>query len=85
LFPKKGTLGIGSDADIVPFDPDESHTITAETQHSDCDFTLFEGHQVTGRVKKVLLRNELLIDDGEWVGGTGQGQFVARGELGAHG
>jgi dihydropyrimidinase len=84
LFPKKGTLAIGSDADIVLFDPGEAHTIRADTQHSDCDFTLFEGHQVTGRVKKVLLRGELLIDDGEWVGGTGHGQFVPRGELGAH-
>jgi dihydropyrimidinase len=84
LFPKKGTLAIGSDADIVLFDPHESHTISAGTQHSDCDFTLFEGHKVTGRVKKVLLRGELLIDDGQWVGRSGGGQFVARGELGAH-
>jgi len=81
LFPKKGTLAIGSDADIVLFSPEESHTISAATQHSDCDFTLFEGRQVTGRVKTVLLRGEPLIDDGRWVGRVGQGQFVARGEL----
>jgi dihydropyrimidinase len=84
LFPKKGTLAVGSDADIVLFDPNESHTISADTQHSDCDFTLFEGRQVTGRVKKVLLRGELLIDNGDWVGPTGQGEFVERGELGGH-
>jgi dihydropyrimidinase len=84
LFPKKGTIAVGSDADIVLFDPDESHTISADTQHSDCDFTLFEGHRVTGRVKKVLLRGELLIDDNDWVGRSGGGEFVARGELGAH-
>jgi dihydropyrimidinase len=84
MFPQKGTLAIGSDADIVLFDPNESHTISAATQHSDCDFTLFEGHRVTGRVKKVLLRGELLIDDSEWVGKTGQGKFVKRGELGKH-
>jgi len=84
LFPKKGTLAVGSDADIVLFDPNESHTISADTQHSDCDFTLFEGREVTGRVKKVLLRGELLIDNGDWVGRTGQGEFVARGELGGH-
>ncbi|WP_341317753.1 dihydropyrimidinase [Paraburkholderia sp. IMGN_8] len=84
LFPKKGTLAIGSDADIVLFDPHESHVISADTQHGDCDFTLFEGRAVTGRVKKVLLRGELLIDNGDWVGRTGQGKFVARGELGGH-
>ena len=84
LFPKKGTLAVGSDADIVLFDPNESHTISADTQHSDCDFTLFEGREVTGRVKTVLLRGELLIDNGDWVGRTGQGEFVARGELGGH-
>ena len=84
LFPKKGTIAVGSDADIVLFDPDESHIISADTQHSDCDFTLFEGHRVTGRVKKVLLRGELLVDDNDWVGRSGAGEFVARGELGAH-
>lgn len=84
LFPKKGTIAVGSDADIVLFDPDESHIIRADTQHSDCDFTLFEGHRVTGRVKKVLLRGELLVDDNDWVGRSGAGEFVARGELGAH-
>ncbi|MDR5664352.1 dihydropyrimidinase [Burkholderia cenocepacia] len=85
LFPRKGTLAIGSDADIVLFDPDERHTISAHTQHSDCDFTLFEGRQVTGRVKKVMLRGQWLVDDDEWVGPTGRGRFVARGELGALG
>ncbi|RQU93794.1 dihydropyrimidinase [Burkholderia cenocepacia] len=85
LFPRKGTLAIGSDADIVLFDPDERHTISAHTQHSDCDFTLFEGRQVTGRVKKVMLRGQWLVDDDEWVGPTGGGRFVARGELGALG
>lgn len=84
LFPKKGTIAVGSDADIVLFDPAETHTISAGTQHSDCDFTLFEGHRVTGRVKKVWLRGEQLIDDDRWVGRTGAGEFVARGELGAH-
>lgn len=84
LFPQKGTIAVGSDADIVIFDPNEAHTISAETQHSDCDFTLFEGHYVHGKVKKVLLRGELLIDNSQWVGKTGQGRFVKRGELGKY-
>lgn len=82
LFPKKGTIAVGSDADIVIFDPNEQHTISAATQHSDCDFTLFEGHRVQGKVKKVLLRGQLLVSDDQWVGKTGQGRFVARGEVG---
>lgn len=82
LFPKKGTIAVGSDADIVIFDPNEQHTISAATQHSNCDFTLFEGHRVQGKVKKVLLRGQLLVSDDQWVGKTGQGRFVARGEVG---
>ncbi len=84
LFPRKGTIAVGSDADIVIFDPNEAHTLSAATQHSDCDFTLFEGHHVHGKVKKVLLRGELLVDDGQWVGKTGQGRYVPRGELGKY-
>ncbi|GAA3611992.1 MULTISPECIES: dihydropyrimidinase [Gibbsiella] len=84
LFPRKGTIAVGSDADIVIFDPNETQTISAETQHSDCDFTLFEGRQVQGKVKQVLLRGQLLIDGGLWLGKNGQGRFVPRGELGKY-
>lgn len=82
LFPQKGTIAVGSDADIVIFDPNEKHTISAATQHGDVDFTLFAGHQVQGKVKKVMLRGELLVSDNQWVGKTGQGRFIPRGEVG---
>jgi dihydropyrimidinase len=82
LFPRKGTIAVGSDADIVLFDNGERHVISAETQHSNCDFTLFEGHEVTGKVKKVFLRGELIVDGEQWLGKTGSGQFVPRGESG---
>lgn len=82
LFPRKGTIAVGSDADIVLFDNGERHVISAETQHSNCDFTLFEGHEVTGKVKKVFLRGKLIVNDEQWLGSAGSGQFVSRGESG---
>ncbi|MDO9404197.1 MAG: dihydropyrimidinase [Polaromonas sp.] len=82
LFPRKGTIAVGSDADIVLFDDGERHVISAQTQHSNTDFTLFEGHEVTGKVKKVFLRGELIVDGEQWRGRTGSGQFIARGESG---
>ncbi|UVH54789.1 dihydropyrimidinase [Variovorax paradoxus] len=82
LFPQKGTIAVGSDADLVIFDPDAPHVISAKTQHGNCDFTLFEGRDVTGQVKKVLLRGELIVDGDRWLGKTGSGRYVARGESG---
>jgi dihydropyrimidinase len=82
LFPRKGTIAVGSDADIVLFDPNEKHVISAKTQHTDCDFTLFEGREVSGRVKKVFSRGELIVDAELWLGKPGHGRFVRRGEAG---
>ncbi len=82
LFPRKGTIAVGSDADIVLFDPNEKHVISTKTQHTDCDFTLFEGKEVVGRVKKVFARGELIVDGDAWLGKAGRGRFVKRGEAG---
>lgn len=82
LFPRKGTVAVGSDADLVLFDPGAQHVISASTQHGNCDFTLFEGKSITGQVSKVLLRGELIVDGDRWLGKAGSGRFVPRGESG---
>ncbi len=78
LFPKKGTIAVGSDADLVLFDPHERWTIRAAEQHSRVDYSLFEGRPVVGRVKKVFLRGELIVDGAHWRGREGMGEFLHR-------
>jgi dihydropyrimidinase len=79
VFPRKGTIAPGSDADIVLFDPAEQWTIRAAEHHSRIDYSLFEGRQVTGRVKKVFLRGNLIVDGADWKGHEGQGRYLPRG------
>jgi dihydropyrimidinase len=82
LYPRKGTIAVGSDADIVVFDPDKKVTISAATHHSKSDYNLFEGAEVTGVPEVVLLRGNVLVEDGELVASPGVGQFVARAKFG---
>ena len=81
LFPKKGTIAVGSDADIVLFNPNATQTIHAEHLHGHCDYTLLEGRTLQGRVEKVFLRGTLIVDGDEWKGREGMGRFVPRGEV----
>jgi dihydropyrimidinase len=82
LYPRKGTIAIGSDADVVIFDPDKKHTISVETHHSTCDYNLFEGTEVTGLPETVLVRGQLVIEDGELVAQPGTGRFIKRARVG---
>jgi dihydropyrimidinase len=82
LFPRKGTIAVGSDGDIVLFNPEEQWTIRAAEQHSRVDYSLFEGRPVTGRVKKVFLRGQCIVDGSGWLGRAGMGEYLSRGESG---
>ena len=82
LFPRKGTVAVGSDADLVLFDPQERWTVRATEHHSLSDYSLFEGRQITGRVKKVLLRGQCIVDGTQWLGREGLGQYLPRGASG---
>ena len=82
LYPRKGTIAVGSDADIVVFDPDRKLTISAATHHSKSDYNLFEGTEVTGTPEVVLLRGQVLVENDELQVEPGYGQFVKRAKFG---
>ncbi len=81
MFPQKGTIGIGSDADIVIFDPNLKHTLSASTHHMNVDYSGYEGWEVTGKVKSVLLRGKLVIDDNKCLAEKGNGKFIKRNKV----
>jgi dihydropyrimidinase len=78
LFPRKGTIAVGSDADLVIFDPNEEQVISAKTHHMRVDYSMFEGIQIKGVPKTVLSRGRPVIDAGQFVGRPGSGQFLRR-------
>ena len=85
LFPKKGTIAVGSDADIVIFDPHRKETISinnACTHHMRVDYNAYEGFEVTGFTETVLSRGKIIIDKCEYVGQKGDGSFLKRGLYG---
>ncbi|WP_309640482.1 dihydropyrimidinase [Flavobacterium sp.] len=81
MFPKKGTIAIGSDADIVIFDANETHTLSAKTHHMNVDYSGYEGWEVKGKVKTVLLRGQVVIDNNECKVSKGYGQFIKRNKV----
>ena len=82
LYPRKGTIAPGSDADLVIFDPSKRKTITVADQHSKTDYNLYEGTEVSGDVDTVLVRGTVVVDDGELRVEPGFGEFVARAKFG---
>ena len=80
MFPKKGTIAVGSDADIVIFDPEQEHTFGVDNEHMKVDYSTYEGWKVKGKVETVLSRGHVIIDGGKHTGKEGDGQFIKRGE-----
>jgi dihydropyrimidinase len=78
LYPRKGTIAVGSDADLVIFDPKRKHTISAKTHHMRVDYSMFEGIQVTGMPDVVLSRGKVVVDGDKFLGRAGQGEFLRR-------
>jgi dihydropyrimidinase len=78
MFPQKGTIAPGSDADIVIFDPHKKHILSAKTHHMNVDYNGYEGWEVTGKVKTVLLRGKVAIDENECKLEKGYGKFIKR-------
>ncbi len=78
LYPRKGTIAVGSDADLVIFDPKRKHTISAKTHHMRVDYSMFEGIEVTGMPDVVLSRGRVVVDRDKFLGRAGQGDFLRR-------
>lgn len=78
LYPRKGAIQIGSDADLVIYDPNYTGTISAKTQQMAVDYSAFEGWPIKGKPETVMVRGEVQVRDGSYVGTKGQGQFLQR-------
>ncbi len=78
LYPKKGAIAVGCDADLVVYDPDHRSTISVKTQQMNTDYSAFEGWKIAGRSQFVSVRGQAAVRDGEFVGTPGRGQLLRR-------
>ncbi len=78
LYPRKGTIAVGSDADIVIWDPNKELTVSAKSHHMRVDYSMFEGFKVKGDAETVLSRGETVVDRGQWLGKAGRGSYIKR-------
>jgi dihydropyrimidinase len=78
LFPRKGAIQPGSDADLVVYDPDYRGKISAQTHHMNIDYSAFEGREIEGRPHVVTVRGKIAARDGRFVGDPSRGQFLHR-------
>ena len=83
MFPRKGTIAPGSDADIVIWDPDKEHIISAKTHHMAVDYSMYEGKKVKGDAEIVISRGEVIVEKGKFSGKPGRGNYVKRNTYGS--
>ena len=79
LYPRKGVLAPGADADLVILDPEKEWTMATEKMHGNADYTCYEGRQIKGAVERVLLRGKTVAQNGTFTGTRGDGQYLRRG------
>lgn len=78
LYPRKGEISVGSDADLVIWDPDKEHTLSAENHHMNTDYNVYEGMRVKGMPSKIYLRGKLIVDGDHWLQEKGEGKYINR-------
>ena len=78
MYPRKGAVAVGSDADLVIYDPNARHTLSAKSHHMNVDYSCYEGREVVGQAQTVLSRGTVVVRDRDWVGPKGHGRFIKR-------
>jgi dihydropyrimidinase len=78
MYPRKGSVSVGADADLVIYDPNRRRTISAATHHMDVDYSVYEGREVQGASDVVLSRGSVIVRNGEFTGKKGAGRFIKR-------
>jgi len=82
LYPRKGVIAPGADADIVLYDPDQPWTISVDNHHMRLDYSAYEGIEVAGRVHTVLSRGRVIVENDQYTGTKGDGMYLRRGLCG---
>lgn len=78
LYPRKGSLTVGGDADLIILDPKQKHTLSAKTHHMNCDYSAYEGWQITGKIRETVLRGAVVVENGKANVKKGSGQYLKR-------
>jgi dihydropyrimidinase len=81
MFPRKGCVAVGSDADLILFDPNEKHQLSVSKHHMNVDYSAYEGWEIQGKVKATFLRGKLAINDGKVGISKGYGNFIHRNKV----